>query len=67
MVNSLQQQFPLPLPALTEVALSRASEPCRVLLLVNIGLDPLPGSSQKNLPPDQQPYRRPWLLGLRAT
>ena len=48
-VNSLQQQFPLPLPALTEVALSRASEPCRVLLLVNIGLDPLPGSSQKNL------------------
>ncbi|SDS52275.1 adenylate cyclase, class 1 [Halopseudomonas sabulinigri] len=46
---SLQQQFPLPLPALTETALSRASEPCQVLLLVNIGLDPLPGASQKNL------------------
>ena len=48
LVLSLQQQFPLPLPALTETALSRASEPCQVLLLVNIGLDPLPGSSQKN-------------------
>ena len=49
LTSSLQQQFPLPLPALTEAALSRASEPCQVLLLVNVGLDPLPGSSQKNL------------------
>lgn len=49
LILSLQQQFPLPLPALTETALSRAAEPCQVLLLVNIGLDPLPGSSQKNL------------------
>lgn len=49
LVQCLRQQFPLPLPALTETALSRASEPCKVLLLVNIGLDPLPGNSQKNL------------------
>ncbi|MBA6419837.1 class I adenylate cyclase [Pseudomonas sp. 5Ae-yellow] len=49
LVLSLQQQFPLPLPALTETALSRASEPCHVLLLVNIGLDPLPSNSQHNL------------------
>ena len=49
LLGSLRQSFPLPLPALTETALSRASQPCQVLLLVNVGLDPLPGSSQKNL------------------
>ncbi len=49
LVAALQQQFPQPLPALTEAALSRPSEPCQSLLLVNVGLDPLPGSSQKNL------------------
>jgi adenylate cyclase, class 1 len=48
-ISALQQQFPLPLPALTEAALSRASEPCQVLLLINVGLDPLPAASQKNL------------------
>ncbi|MCL5042038.1 MAG: class I adenylate cyclase [Gammaproteobacteria bacterium] len=46
---SLRQTFPLPLPLLTETALSRASQPCQVLLLVNVGLDPLPASSQRNL------------------
>lgn len=49
LMGSLQQFFPLPLPALTEAALSRAAQPCQVLLLVNVGLDPMPGSSQKNL------------------
>ncbi|AQZ94054.1 class I adenylate cyclase [Halopseudomonas phragmitis] len=48
LLTCLMQQFPLPLPALTEAALSRASQPCQVLLLVNVGLDPLPLSSQKN-------------------
>ncbi|UAW98537.1 class I adenylate cyclase [Halopseudomonas nanhaiensis] len=46
---SLQQMFALPLPALTEAALLRAAQPCQILLLINVGLDPMPGSSQKNL------------------
>ncbi|SDU36520.1 class I adenylate cyclase [Halopseudomonas salegens] len=49
LLTSLRQSFPLPMPVLTEAALSRASQPCQVLLLVNVGLDPLPASSQKNL------------------
>ncbi len=49
LVGALQQLFPMPLPALTEAALTRASEPCQVLLLVNVGVDPLPGTSQKNM------------------
>lgn len=48
LLAALQQHFPLPLPALTEAALSRASQPCQTLLLINAGLDPLPLSSQKN-------------------
>ncbi|WP_339650979.1 class I adenylate cyclase [Halopseudomonas pelagia] len=49
LLSTIQQNFPLPLPALTEDALSRASQPCHNLLLINVGLDPLPASSQKNL------------------
>lgn len=49
LLSAIQQQFPLPLPALTEAALSRASEPCQVLLLINVGLDPLPAASLRNL------------------
>ncbi|MFN3581666.1 MAG: class I adenylate cyclase [Pseudomonas sp.] len=49
LLGALQQSIPLPLPALTEAALSRASQPCQTLLLVNVGLDPLPSTSQKNL------------------
>ncbi|PKM28907.1 MAG: adenylate cyclase [Gammaproteobacteria bacterium HGW-Gammaproteobacteria-11] len=49
LLTSIQMNFPLPLPLLTEAALSRASQPCQTLLLINVGLDPLPTSSQKNL------------------
>ncbi|WP_304639233.1 class I adenylate cyclase [Pseudomonas sp.] len=49
LLSAIQQQFPLPLPALTEAALSRASEPCQVLLLINVGLDPLPAASLRNM------------------
>ncbi len=49
LLASLRQQFPLPLPVLTETALSRPSQPCQALLLVNVGLDPLPVTSQKNV------------------
>lgn len=49
LITSLRQHFPLPLPALTEAALSRPALPCKVLLVVNAGIDPLPGTSQKNL------------------
>jgi len=49
LMTSMQQLFPLPLPALTEAALLRAAQPCQILLLVNVGLDPMPGASQKNL------------------
>ena len=49
LLAALRQHFPLPLPALTETALSRPSQPCQSLLLVNVGLDPLPVTSQKNL------------------
>ncbi|MBS7690247.1 class I adenylate cyclase [Pseudomonas lalucatii] len=46
---SLQQTLPLPLPAVDEAALLRASAPSTVLLLVNVGLDPLRQHSQMNL------------------
>lgn len=49
LLAALRLHFPLPLPALTETALSRPSQPCQSLLLVNVGLDPLPVTSQKNL------------------
>ncbi|MBQ0744572.1 MAG: class I adenylate cyclase [Pseudomonas sp.] len=49
LLSAIRHNFPLPLPALTEDALSRASQPCQSLLLINAGLDPLPATSQKNL------------------
>ncbi|MFI8746139.1 class I adenylate cyclase [Pseudomonas sp. NPDC077186] len=49
LIASLQQAFPLPLPSVAEAALLRASRPSRVLLLVNVGVDPLPQHSQMNL------------------
>jgi adenylate cyclase class 1 len=49
LIASLQQAFPLPLPGVAEAALLRASRPSQVLLLVNVGVDPLPQHSQMNL------------------
>ncbi|MCY1496529.1 Adenylate cyclase, class-I [compost metagenome] len=46
---SLQQSFPLPLPAVEENALLRAAAPREVLLLVNVGVDPLRQHSQLNV------------------
>jgi adenylate cyclase class 1 len=49
LIASLQQVFPLPLPGVAEAALLRASRPRQVLLLVNVGVDPLPQHSQMNV------------------
>jgi adenylate cyclase, class 1 len=49
LLSSLQQAIPLPLPAAEEAALLRASTPREVLLLVNVGLDPLRQFSQLNV------------------
>ncbi len=49
LIASLQQGFPLPLPAVEEAALLRASLPSQVLLLVNVGVDPLKQHSQMNV------------------
>lgn len=49
LIASLQQSFPLPLPAVEETALLRASAPSQVLLLVNVGVDPLKQHSQMNV------------------
>ncbi|SDH07189.1 adenylate cyclase, class 1 [Pseudomonas benzenivorans] len=49
LLSSLQQALPLPLPAVGEAALLRASAPREVLLLVNVGLDPLKQHSQMNV------------------
>lgn len=49
LIGSLQQAFPLPLPGVEELALLRASVPSQVLLLVNVGVDPLPQHSQMNV------------------
>ncbi|HHJ4328516.1 TPA: class I adenylate cyclase, partial [Klebsiella pneumoniae] len=46
---SLQHCIPLPLAAIDEEALLRAAEPVEVLLLVNVGLDPLKAHSQLNI------------------
>ena len=48
LLTSLQQAFPLPLPPIDESALLRASAPTDILLLVNVGVDPLKQHSQKN-------------------
>jgi len=49
LLASLQQLIPLPLPPVDEAALQRASAPSEVLLLVNVGLDPLKQFSQLNV------------------
>ena len=49
LLGSLQQAVPLPLPAVSEEALLRAAEPAEVLLLVNVGIDPLKAHSQLNV------------------
>ncbi|MDM8348651.1 class I adenylate cyclase [Pseudomonas sp. sp1636] len=49
LLSSLQQTVPLPLPAIEESALLRASVPGEVLLLVNVGIDPLKQHSQMNV------------------
>ncbi|MDG1579618.1 class I adenylate cyclase [Pseudomonas sp. GOM6] len=49
LLGCLQQSVPLPLPAVSEEALLRAAEPAEVLLLVNVGVDPLKAHSQLNV------------------
>ncbi|HWV09550.1 MAG TPA: class I adenylate cyclase [Pseudomonas sp.] len=49
LIGSLQQVVPLPLPVVEESALLRASVANEVLLLVNVGLDPLKQHSQMNV------------------
>ena len=49
LLDSLQQSLPLPLPPVAEDALLRAAEPAEVLLLINVGLDPLKSHSQLNV------------------
>jgi adenylate cyclase class 1 len=49
LLASLQQAFPQPLGQADENALLRAGVPAEVLLLVNVGIDPLKQHSQKNL------------------
>jgi adenylate cyclase, class 1 len=49
LLASLQQTVPLPLPAVTESALLKTSSPSEVLLLVNVGVDPLRQHSQMNV------------------
>lgn len=49
LLASLQQTVPLPLPAIEESALLRASVPGEVLLLINVGIDPLKQHSQMNV------------------
>jgi len=49
LISSLQQSFPLPQPSVEEAALLRASIPSQVLLLVNVGVDPLRQHSQMNV------------------
>lgn len=49
LLSSLQQSIPLPLPPVGEESLLQASEPAQVLLLVNVGMDPLKAHSQLNV------------------
>ncbi len=49
LIASLQQCIPLPLPPVGEAALLRASAPSEVLLLINVGIDPLKQHSQMNV------------------
>lgn len=49
LLDSLRQTFALPLPEVDELALLAPSRPRSVLLLVNVGLDPLRQYSQQNI------------------
>ncbi|MET1079338.1 MAG: class I adenylate cyclase [Pseudomonas sp.] len=49
LLGSLQQLVPLPLPPVAESALQHPSAPREVLLLVNVGVDPLKQHSQMNV------------------
>lgn len=49
LLSSLQQTLPLPMPPVAEEALLHSAEPAEVLLLVNVGLDPLKAHSQLNV------------------
>lgn len=49
LLSSLQQTLPLPLPPVAEEALLHGAEPAEVLLLVNVGIDPLKAHSQLNV------------------
>ncbi|MFZ5956653.1 class I adenylate cyclase [Pseudomonas knackmussii] len=49
LLSSLQQAVPMPLEEVEENALLRPSVPSSVLILVNVGLDPLRQHSQANL------------------
>ncbi len=48
LIASLQKSFALPLPAITEQALLQPSAPTELLLLINVGVDPLKQHSQNN-------------------
>lgn len=49
LLGSLQQSIPLPLPAVAEKALLRASAPSELLILVNVGIDPLKHHRELNI------------------
>lgn len=49
LLDSLRQSFPMPLAAVEESALLQAAVPHEVLLLVNVGIDPLKAHSQLNV------------------
>ncbi|WP_068825127.1 class I adenylate cyclase [Pseudomonas sp. BMS12] len=49
LLGCLQQAIPLPLPPVAEEALLHAAEPAEVLLLINVGVDPLKAHSQLNV------------------
>ncbi|BAP42197.1 adenylate cyclase [Pseudomonas sp. StFLB209] len=41
LIGALQQSIPLPLPSVSDEQLLQPSEPAQILLLVNVGVDPL--------------------------
>lgn len=48
-LRTLRRALPLPFAAVTEAALLASSYPTTVVLLVNVGIDPLPQHSQANV------------------
>lgn len=49
LLASLNQALPMPLDSIAESALLRARQPAQVMLLVNVGIDPLKQHSQMNV------------------